>query len=185
MKIDSNTNPEEVIEITEKTFVAMCSSSKKQDQGGTISEGIRKLFAAIREHKPDYDLDDDVIARIVELQNIVKAEKTNISIEELLNFLNSAMNYGKFQIWLLENEDKQLSKNDKLKKFLSETSDVDILRLFDIEQNYGKNNIESIRKTLDDEIPTTPVMRVNESGNGQNPVITEASRRKLAKSLIR
>lgn len=73
-----------------------------------------------------------------------------MSIDELITFLNSAMNYDDMQIWLMKQEIKgvQLSLNEKLKKFFELKTDDDILRQYDIEQNYDQNNITEIEKVL-------------------------------------
>ena len=98
---------------------------------------------------PISELDHDVIHKIIELQGIILDKKQkSLSVEKMIRFLNSAMNYGKFQIWLLENQidGVKLSTNDKLKKFLEETSTDEILTLYDIEQNYDDANLENIAK---------------------------------------
>ena len=93
------------------------------------------------------ELDHDVIPKIIELQGIILDKKhKSLSVEKMIRFLESAMNYGKFQIWLLDNQIDgiKLSTNDKLRKFLEETSTDEILTLYDIEQNYDDANLENV-----------------------------------------
>ena len=73
-----------------------------------------------------------------------------MSNDELILFLKSAMNYDDMQIWLMKKEFQgiKLTLNDKLKNFFELKTEDDILRLYDIEQNYDQNNIDSIKKTL-------------------------------------
>ena len=73
-----------------------------------------------------------------------------MSNDELILFLQSAMNYDDIQIWLMKMQFQgvQITLNDELKKFFELKTDDDILRLYDIEQNCNQNNIDSIRKTL-------------------------------------
>lgn len=98
------------------------------------------------------ELDHDVISKIIELQGIIFDKKQkSLSVEEMIRFLNIAMNYGNFQIWLLKNQinSVKLSTNDKLKKFLEETSIDEILTLYDIVQNYDYANLENVVKKLE------------------------------------
>ena len=185
MKITSNTSPEEVKEKTKNTFESMCSIDENYDKSSNGAE-IRKLFDKFREK--NIQLDKDVLTRLFELQNYISSERNvNISTDKLLDFLKNAMNYGEFQLWLEENRSNgiTLSFNDKLKKFLSEKTNEDILQLFDIEQNYNERNIESIQKSLDEALPTPYGMFINESGNGIKPEITEASRKECVKALLK
>ena len=100
-----------------------------------------------------YELDEDVVSRINSLQELFLNQKyQNYSDEEMIQFLRSAMNYGKFQLWLIENKlnGVELSLNDKLKRFLSETSDAQILGLYDVEQSF--NNAENLVEKYETEI---------------------------------
>ena len=104
------------------------------------------------ELKEKYDLkDDNVISRLISLRNTIKTKRNkSMSYDELISFLQSAMNYDDMQIWLMEKEFQgiQLTLNDELKKFFELKTEDDILRLYDVEQNYDQNNIDSISKTL-------------------------------------
>ena len=151
MKINSNTSVEEVKQKTKTTMVGICSVNKSEPK--IISEGIRKQFDAIRQTNEEIDLDDSTITKLLKVQNIVYTNRNNnMSIEELLKFIRNAMNYSQFQIWLLDNQIKgvNVTLNEKINKFLTETSADEILKLYDIEQNYNQNNIESIRKTSEE-----------------------------------
>ena len=104
------------------------------------------------ELKVKYDLqDDNIILRLISLRESIKTKKQkSMSYDELILFLQSAMNYDDMQIWLMEKEFQgiQLTLNDKLRKFFELKTEDDILRLYDIEQNYDQINIDSISKTL-------------------------------------
>lgn len=134
----------------------------------------------------EIDLESELINRICIISELISNKTgTTISFEETLEFLNNAVNYSEFQIWLGDIKERRLSKLDRVKVLLSRTSDNDIVRLFDIEQNYDKNNLRSIDKMLDSEFPTPYVMQVVESGTGERPTITTESRKALAKSLLK
>lgn len=105
------------------------------------------------EIKSVYNLqDDDIVLRITVLKSIIKTERQkSVNYNELLAFLKSAMNYDEMQIWLMKKqmEGAQLTFNDELKKFFELYSNDDILKLYDIEQNYDENNINGIKKVLE------------------------------------
>ena len=72
----------------------------------------------------------------------------------LIKFLKSIMNYDEMQIWKMKYQLKgiELTLNDELKKFFDLKTDEDILKLYELEQNYNQKNIDSIRKTLNDDL---------------------------------
>lgn len=104
------------------------------------------------ELKEKYDLkDDNVISRLISLRNTIKTKRhKSMSYDELILFLQFAMNFDDMQIWLIKKQLQgvQLTLNDELKKFFELKTDDDILRSYDIGQNYDQNNIDSIKKTL-------------------------------------
>lgn len=105
----------------------------------------------IEKIKSSYDIQDENTIRLINLKLCFEQKKHKfMSIDELITFLNSAMNYDDMQIWLMKQEIKgvQLSLNEKLKKFFELKTDDDILRQYDIEQNYDQNNITEIEKVL-------------------------------------
>ena len=108
--------------------------------------------STIDELKVKYNLqDDNVVLRLISLMESIKTKKQkSMSYDELILFLQSAMNYDDMQIWLMKKEFQgiQLTLNDELKKFFELKTEDDILRLYDVEQNYDQNNIDSISKTL-------------------------------------
>ncbi len=107
----------------------------------------------LEEIKLVYDIqDDETILRLREIKLDIKDKKQkNMGNDELISFLKSIMNYDNMQIWLMEKqiEGIELTLNDKLKKFFELKSNEDILRLYDVEQNYNQNNINGIRKILE------------------------------------
>lgn len=62
---------------------------------------------------------------------------------------------------------------------------IEFIKQEQCKDNFDQSNIENVRKMIDAEMPTPYGMHVNESGNGKLPNITEESRKKLAKALIR
>lgn len=184
MKINENTTSQEVKEKTMNTLVQMCNKSDEPNDEKHVGEDIGNLFDMARIKGDYHDLEANVIQRILEVQKLLIHErKHTMSIEEILRFLSSAMNYGKFQLWLWENKSNgiELNINDKLKKFFSETTNEEILGLYDIEQNYNKNNIE---KEIGETSFASYGMLVDESSNEQKPVVTKESRSILARNLI-
>lgn len=99
-----------------------------------------------------YNIEDNNIAlRLCNLKTIIYQEKQkDMNIEELITFLESAMNYDDMQIWLIEKEmaREQISLQEKLNKFFEIKSTEDILRIYDVEQNYDQSNLNGISKQL-------------------------------------
>ena len=99
----------------------------------------------IEEVKLKYSLDDDVALRLEMIKSIL-----NMNYDELILFLKNIMNYDEMQIWLMRKqmEGIELTLNDELKKFFSVKTNNDILRLYDVEQNYDQNNINELKLLL-------------------------------------
>lgn len=101
-----------------------------------------------------FEMDNDVMNRILELQIIIKEDcDVDMSFEDILLFLEDAMNFGAFQIKLLEYklEGVILSYPEKIRLFLSENDNEDILRLYRIINNFNGANIEGIEEHLFDD----------------------------------
>lgn len=99
-----------------------------------------------------------VMNRILELQIILKEDcERDMSLEDILLFLEDAMNYGAFQIELLDYklEGISLSYFETIRLFLSENDNEDILWLYRNAQNFNDVNIESIEERLygDNNVP--------------------------------
>lgn len=80
--------------------------------------------------------DGKTVLRLMNLKLIFEQIKhVNMTIDELIIFLKSAMNYDEMQIWLVKQQMKgvQLSLNEKLRKFFELKSDADILKQYDVE----------------------------------------------------
>jgi len=114
---------------------------------------------AIEEFKKIYGIQDtDVVLRLLGIKSKLASEKNaNMSDQELFNFLDNAMNYDEMQIWLMQMDIRgiEVSLNDSLKKFFELVTDEDILGLYDIEQNYNENNIESVKKLINSDKKTS------------------------------
>lgn len=126
-------------------------------------------------------MDNDVMNRILELQVIIKEYYgTLVSFEDILLFLENAMNYGSFQIWLLESRlsGVTLSYEETIKRFLDENSIDEILKLYDIEQNYGEDNIEQISTSLE-------TSSCREDDKSSKVKINQKSREILARAILR
>lgn len=166
MKITENTTAQEVKDKTMHTLVQMCEKSAEPMKEDNPGATIRELFDIMREHS---DSKEQLKIRLVEIQKMLEQERhQELSIEEILIFIKDAMNYGKFQI---EISDKELSFEEKLKQFLSETSNEEILTLYDVGQNYNANNIKAIDRMI-------------EEGSLQDGETSETSRRILAKNSV-
>jgi len=99
-----------------------------------------------------------VMNRILELQIILKEDcERDMSLEDILLFLEDAMNYGAFQIELLDYKlgGISLSYFETIRLFLSENDNEDILWLYRNAQNFNDVNIESIEERLygDNNVP--------------------------------
>lgn len=62
---------------------------------------------------------------------------------------------------------------------------IELIKQEESKDNFDKANIENVRKMINGEAETPYGMFINESGNGKLPEITETSRKKLAKALIK
>lgn len=127
-----------------------------------------------KENKEAFNLEDATLNRILMLQQQIATKKQkNLSLEELLDFLNRAANYNGFQLWLkdLNEQGRELSKSQKITLLLSRTSDNDLLRLYDVENNYDESNLQSIDRMIG-EFDTTKSL-------------SQESRKKTVKSLLR
>lgn len=88
------------------------------------------------------------------------------------------MNYNHFQ--LEDNAEK------RFKDFLSTVTDEELLSLYDVLENYDEKNLTSVDSFIEkSNITRTFGMQLNEQGNGILPTITEESRKKVAKNLIK
>ncbi len=95
--------------------------------------------------------DEDVISRLISLrETITSTRQKDMNYDELLSFLLNAMNYDDMQIWLMRKEFQSvhLTLTDKLKKFFELKSNDKIIVLYDIQQNYNQNNIDSLKREL-------------------------------------
>lgn len=127
-----------------------------------------------KENKEAFNLEDATLNRILMFQQQIATKKQkNLSLEELLDFLNRAANYNGFQLWLkdLNEQGRELSKSQKITLLLSRTSDNDLLRLYDVENNYDERNLQSIDRMIG-KFDTTKAS-------------SQESRKKTVKSLLR
>ncbi len=124
-------------------------------------------------------LTEEEVIRLAEIGNLISREKKiSLSFEGLKTFLLKAMNYNGFQL----EEDEET----RFKEFLSVVTDEEILALYDTLENYDAKNLASVSSFIEkSDITRTFGMQLNEQGNGILPTITEESRKKVAKSLIR
>lgn len=124
-------------------------------------------------------MDNNVMNRIFELQNIIKEDfGTLISFEDILMFLEDVMNFGGFQIKLLEYklDGVKLSYSEKIRLFLSENDNEDILRLYGIINNFNDVNIESIEERLFDDSRENGPVKVK---------VSDKNREVLARIILR
>lgn len=138
----------------------------------TIADALKKV-------KKDSILSEEEIIRLMEIQTLISNEKKiSLSFEGLRSFLLRAMNYNKFQL----EEDEET----RFREFLSTVTEEEILTLYDVEENYDKENLRSIDSLINtSNIDNAFGMQIKESGDGSKPVITEDSRKKTVKSLLR
>lgn len=88
------------------------------------------------------------------------------------------MNYGKYQL--------DSDEETRFREFLSTVTNEEILALYDVEENYDEENLRSIDSLINtSNIDNAFGMQIKENGDGSKPVITEASRKKTVKSLLR
>lgn len=112
--------------------------------------------------KKENDITDDkVVLRLWKLRLSINEQKhTIMDYKGLIKFLKNAMNYDEMQIWIMKQQmiGKELTLSDMLEKFFELKSDEDIIRLYDMEQNYDQNNINNIRESLS----SAPTERMSE-----------------------
>lgn len=160
-------------------------TTTKEDIKRKHLETLVRLYS--QEESTDLELGLELTKRVLGIRMLIVTKKNVIiSLEETLEFLNNAASYSEFQIWLGDLQERDISKLDRIKALLARTSDSDIIRLFEVEQNYSKHNLASIDRMIEEtEFDPAYGMQVDESGNGKKPTITKESSKALAKSLIR
>lgn len=160
-------------------------NTTKEDVKRKHLEALVRLYS--QKESADRGLELELMKRVLGIRELIATKKNVIiSLEETLEFLNNATSYSEFQIWLGDLQERDLSKLDRIKALLARTSDSDILKIFEVEQNYDENNLASIDRMIEEtEFDQAYGMQVDESGNGKTPTITKESSKALAKSLIR
>ncbi len=106
----------------------------------------------IEELKFKYNLQNDIICKLCSLKNLIEEKRQkSMNYNELITFLKSAMNYGEMQIWFIKQQilNINITLNEKLKKFFELKTNDDILILYDVEQNYNQNNLDEIKRVLE------------------------------------
>ena len=106
----------------------------------------------IEELKCKYNLQDDIICKLCSLKNLIEEKRQkSMNYNELITFLKSAMNYDEMQIWFIKQQilNKKITLNEELKKFFELKTNDDILILYDVEQNYNQNNLDEIKRVLE------------------------------------
>lgn len=113
---------------------------------------MKNNLQVIEEFKKLYGIQDtNTVLRLFNIKSKLASEKNvTMSDDELLRFLDNAMNYDEMQIWLIEKDIKgiEVTLDDTLKKFFELKTDEEILTLYDIEQNYNEKNIENVKKLI-------------------------------------
>lgn len=150
--------------------IAIINDRKKEKK--TLSMLLRNMYQ-------DDILSEEETLRLMEIGALISREKKiSLSFEGIKAFLSKAMNYNKFQL----EEDEET----RFREFLSTVTDEEILTLYDVEENYDKENLRSIDSLINtSNIDNAFGMQIKESGDGSKPVITEDSRKKTVKSLLR
>lgn len=96
---------------------------------------------------------EKVINKIHDIQILLLNERgIELSYDDVLKFLDYAMNIDEFQLWTLEQKytnKLELTHDELLKTFLDNTSYDDILSLYDIINNMGDNNIKKLSKNIE------------------------------------
>lgn len=94
--------------------------------------------------------------------------------------------YVKKNVYPNANEDeiKQLA-NCELEDLNIEEEAIDTITNELCKNNFDENNVENIRKMIDESPIDTYSMFMDESGDGKHPVITKANRKSVARSLLR
>lgn len=93
----------------------------------------------------------DIVSRLLTIKETLEEKKNGkMSYSKLFKFLKSIMNYDEMQIWIMKQQmiGRELTINDMLEKFFELKTDEDIMKLYDIEQNYNENNINHIKESL-------------------------------------
>lgn len=152
--------------------IAIINDRKKEKK--TLTMLLKNLF----ETENNGILSEEEIIRLNEIQILLSNEKKiSLSLNGVIHFLLRAMSYNKVQL--------DSDEETRFKEFLSTITDEDILALYDVEENYDEKNLRSIDSLINtSNIDNAFGMQIKESGDGSKPVITEASRKKLAKSLL-
>lgn len=146
---------------------------------GEKKVSLLNILTKMSANKEGKLLSEEETIRLMEIGALISREKKiSLSFEGIRIFLLRAMNYNQFQL----EEDEET----RFKEFLSVVTDEEILTLYDVLENYDEKNLASVDSFIEkSDITRTFGMQLNEHGNGIIPTITEESRKKVAKSLIR
>lgn len=116
------------------------------------SNGQMRIVDVPKDRIPTYEslvkLDTEIASQVgkrnIRYKSIIRNDITDKEVALRISglkqdFLKNAMNYDEMQIWLLRQQTQGIKPT---------LEDKDIMKLYDIEQNYNQNNIDSIKKTL-------------------------------------
>ena len=98
--------------------------------------------------------DGEVTLRLSGLkQEFYSKKQVSMEYDELIDFLKNAMNYDEMQIWIMKQQANgiEITLNDMLKKFFEFKKNEDILKLYEVEQNYNEKNINNVKKLVKNE----------------------------------
>ena len=125
---------------------------------GSLVKLDNEILAQVGERNTAYNniIRDDITSGEVTLrlsglkQEFYTKKQVSMEYDELINFLRNAMNYGEMQIWIMKQQVNGIEPtlNDMLKKFFELKTNEDIIKLYDIEQNYNENNLNNVKKLL-------------------------------------
>ena len=125
---------------------------------GSLVKLDNEILAQVGERNTAYNniIRDDITSGEVTLrlsglkQEFYTKKQVSMEYDELINFLRNAMNYGEMQIWIMKQQVNGIEPtlNDMLKKFFELKTNEDIIKLYDIEQNYNENNLNNVKKLI-------------------------------------
>ena len=99
----------------------------------------------LKKLKQKYDLKDEVLNKVLELQSMINLEEEKISFDRLIDFLVISMNDREMQVWRFGRSlnGEIVSLNDSLIKYFDLYGTETILNLYNNESN---KEIKLIRK---------------------------------------
>lgn len=137
------------------------------------------FFDASRQFPEESKKTINTIGRII--RGVISGASEPIETLRLISYISYIKKYV-----IPSDNDEEIRElaNCELSDLDKERKVIDAIKEEMCKDNFDDANVESVRKMIEEESPVTYGMFLNESGNGEVPVITEANRKVAVKALL-